>query len=643
MGSDYRYADLEIGLKPDLQKPQTANTYPCQIDLRFRLPDSDGETDLMDGTPGAASFSLGTFLALGVDPVAYGQQLGKALFTDPHLVTGFAKAQFSAAQQGVHLRVRLAIPPALMALHALHWEKLILPTELLPLSYSERVLFSRYLTSSDPRPIPRPKPRDVKALIVVARPTNLAALGLEITVADELLEASAALQSAQATQLTDTQATLDAIRQEIRNGHDVIYLVAHGQINAGKPWLCLPGPTGEATWIDGATLAAQIGQLERLPKLIVLASCVSAGSGKQDASVLAALGPLLVRAGVPAVIAMQSNIKQQTAAQFMPVLFAELNRTGLIDQAVAIARNKVRSELDWWAPVLFMRLDSGLLFDTTQLVPIAKPPDVEIVRQLLGKLNYAEQTTLFRRYCRKQRSAFLISGQDQKAGQRWLLCRLLHSLPVWQQRRVLIKLDFGGLRGVTLHAEFVWEKVAEQLGVDPGLAPAAIIDSLAQRWQQHHLILVFLNVTDYLEIIVHEVWQKLTERLGETTAHKNQLFLFVTNDDEPLPPITQVITAEQPPATANGHVAVPAVRLPELPTHFRQDEIDEWIFEQQEALAALVQNQTLRENPAALLDEIWAEDEGIPMPTMKTIYGLCVPPAGGQRWTVIKKQWTEVY
>ncbi|MEZ4708564.1 MAG: CHAT domain-containing protein [Caldilineaceae bacterium] len=640
MGSDNLYADLEFGFRRDLQEPQSNEIYTCRIDLRFRLPGSDGETDLLDGARPSASFDMQPFRGLITDAEAYGRRLGQVLFADAALVAGFAKAQFSARQQGVRLRVRLAIPSTLFPLHALHWEKLILPDEPLPLSHSETVLVSRYLTSPDPRPIVLPKPRDVRALVVIARPTNLTQYGLaDIKVADELLSASTALQATHFTQLTDGRATLDAIRDEIRGGHDLVYIVAHGKMVHAQPWICLENANREIEWVSGQNLAAMIGALERLPKLVVLTSCASAGVGQTgDAGVLAALGPLLVRAGVPAVIAMQGNVLQETAAQFMPVFFGELNRSGCIDQAMAIARSKVRKQSDWWAPVLFMRLRSGLLFDTAQLT-VLKEPDAETVHQALAKLNYTPQTKRFRRDWRKRRGAFLISGQDSRSGQRWLLCRLLHSLPAWQQRKMIIKLDFARLQGVTLSAELIWEKVAEQIGVDPQAAPAEVIAALGQRWLENHLLLIFLNVTDCLDILVHEVWPQLMATLAESESNPNQLFMFVTNEDEPLPALDLASGGALADEAENGQ----PVLLPELPAQFARDEIDDWIYDEQDTLKAIVQSPDLRTDPDELLEEIWAEDEGVPMPTMKTIYGLCMPATSGLRWSKFKKQWTEVY
>jgi len=133
----------------------------------------------------------------------------------------------------------------------------------------------------------------------------------------------------------------------------------------GEPHLWLEDETGNVHRVPGAELVARLKELQQQPRLVVLASCQSAGTGRSDdEGALAALGPRLAEAGVPAVIAMQGNVSMQTVAQFMPVFFHELRRDGQIDRAMAVARGAVRERPDWWMPVLFMRLKSGRLWYT---------------------------------------------------------------------------------------------------------------------------------------------------------------------------------------------------------------------------------------------------------------------------------------
>jgi hypothetical protein len=65
---------------------------------------------------------------------------------------------------------------------------------------------------------------------------------------------------------------------------------------------------------------------------------------------------------IPAVLAMQGKVSMQTIAEFMPVFFQELQKDGMIDRALTVARGVVRSRPDYWMPVLFMRLKSGRIW-----------------------------------------------------------------------------------------------------------------------------------------------------------------------------------------------------------------------------------------------------------------------------------------
>jgi len=139
--------------------------------------------------------------------------------------------------------------------------------------------------------------------------------------------------------------------------------VAHGtQAESNEPILWLEDQQGQIQRVPGHELVAQLRELENRPRLVVLVSCQSAGKGAGD--VLSALGPRLAEVGIPAVLAMQGNIRMETITKFMPVFFHELQKDGRLDRALNVARGQVRDQPDWWMPVLFMRLKSGRLWYT---------------------------------------------------------------------------------------------------------------------------------------------------------------------------------------------------------------------------------------------------------------------------------------
>jgi hypothetical protein len=116
--------------------------------------------------------------------------------------------------------------------------------------------------------------------------------------------------------------------------------------------------------VPAGELAQQLRQLEVQPRLVVLASCRSAGGDRLSSAggALASAGPRLAEAGIPAVVAMQGDVSMGTIERFMPVFFTELREHGHIDRAMAVARNIVRDEPDAWMPVLFLRLKSGRIW-----------------------------------------------------------------------------------------------------------------------------------------------------------------------------------------------------------------------------------------------------------------------------------------
>jgi hypothetical protein len=99
------------------------------------------------------------------------------------------------------------------------------------------------------------------------------------------------------------------------------------------------------------------------PRLIVLASCQSAGTADQPQAggYMDALGPRLAEAGIPAVVAMQGSVSIETVALFIVSFFKELQQSGSVDAAMSIARGDamLAKRPDWWMPILFMRLKSG--------------------------------------------------------------------------------------------------------------------------------------------------------------------------------------------------------------------------------------------------------------------------------------------
>lgn len=103
-------------------------------------------------------------------------------------------------------------------------------------------------------------------------------------------------------------------------------------------------------------------------RLAVLGACES---GRRDGhNVWSGVAASLLRAGVPAVVAMQFTVGDHEAAVFAGALYQALAAGLAIDEAVALGRTAIRlsatgdraNRRDWGVPVLYLRNAGGVVF-----------------------------------------------------------------------------------------------------------------------------------------------------------------------------------------------------------------------------------------------------------------------------------------
>jgi CHAT domain/SIR2-like domain len=349
------YPELEIGFH------RLAADY--QVELRFSDPASEAE---VPPEKGPAALDLAALLGLQQDARAYGEALAAQVFAEQRVRGLYDRVKTAVEASGRFLRLRLLVGPSAPELNGLHWELLRDPETLAPLATSEKTLFSRFLISRDWRPVKlRPK-SDLRAIIAVAAPADLARYQLAAVDRDgEIARAQEALGAIRCTVLgREEPLTLERLAARLRaEGEkvDVLYLVCHGMLARGQaPYLFLQDEEGNVARVEGAALAERIGELPEPPRLAVLASCESGGTA--DGSTQAALAPHLAEAGVPAVVAMQGQVSMETVKTLVPVFFSELGKDGQIDRALSVARGTVRDRPDAWMPALYLRLKSGRIW-----------------------------------------------------------------------------------------------------------------------------------------------------------------------------------------------------------------------------------------------------------------------------------------
>ncbi len=311
--------------------------------------------------PFAMTLDSKELLASWPDPVAYGATLRTAIFVGEAEIA-FRECYAATTGSGQKLRVQLLLP---RNLQSLYWETLLSPSSNRPIACEGDLLLSRYLSGDGYRPVQlRPKGK-IRALIAVAAPINVASYRLaEITAEAETAHVVSALECVSHRSLGTAGgqlATWDCLSDNLREGCDILYLVAHGKLINGQSWLYLVDAENRVALQSGTMLVDLLRSLdERRPRLVVLSSCEGAGDGYSD--VLSSLGPLLAQAGVPSVLAMQGSFSIATNQRFVPIFFRELLRDGAIDRAVNGARHAVQNYPDWWMPVLYTSLTQGVLW-----------------------------------------------------------------------------------------------------------------------------------------------------------------------------------------------------------------------------------------------------------------------------------------
>ena len=363
MGNDSRpaeEADLEFGLIWDEHQQSFDVFLRFTQGLRVDMPLAPRET---------VSLDLERLRSLERDENAYAQELTNRIFAPDEIRRFYREAMAARASHvRLHFRLHLDAPDRY---HSIRWELLRDPEHATAsLATSQNVMLSRYLLSTEWQPVDEIPDGDLQALAVIAAPSNLAEYrpsGRNLADVDrdeEVAVASRALEKYSRRFLSNTgEANIKAITVELERGVDILYLVAHGAQTTGVPYLLLEGEDGKAELVDARHLEEVVRDLRRPPSLVFLNSCRSASAGDDamtdDGGVLAALGPRLARAGVPAVIAMQDNVTMTTAREFASTFFGTFADDPVVDAAMATARGRVRERRDWWVPVLFSRLRSG--------------------------------------------------------------------------------------------------------------------------------------------------------------------------------------------------------------------------------------------------------------------------------------------
>lgn len=295
-------------------------------------------------------------------PEQVGDKLFRAVFQG-ELLKAFqgclARAQ---GGPGVRIRLRLNDVPHLAGLP---WEYLYDAEGRGFLALSGRTPVVRYLELSEGLGTLLVEP-PLRVLAVISTPQGYREL---VEADEEWRRLSAALEPLLQSGLIEVErlerATPEALESRMRAGQPihVLHFVGHGGFSElrSEGVLVFEDEDGKGVPLGGPSLAYILQDHPSL-RLAVLNACNGARASQENT--FAGTAQALVQHGVPAVIAMQSEVMDETACSFAEKFYRGLAAGLPVDACVGEVRRALAAERnpEWGTPVLYLRATDGRLF-----------------------------------------------------------------------------------------------------------------------------------------------------------------------------------------------------------------------------------------------------------------------------------------
>jgi uncharacterized protein YecT (DUF1311 family) len=376
------YLDFELALQPGgpgfyavrlLRSPAGE----AEVRTRFPFPLSELESRLKDVTIALLrSSGPARRTALHEDEQTvqdFGRHLFEALLTDEVRVR-FDVSRERALQQGKGLRLKLRIDSPELAM--LPWEYLYDPRRAEYLCLMRDTPLVRYLELPQP-PSPLAVAPPLQILGLIASPRDLPPLNVRRE-REAVEHALAVLRAGGLVQLgwVEGQGWRDLLAAMRGGPWHVLHFVGHGGYDRARDegFIALVDTDGMSYRLDATRLGRLLADHPPL-RLAVLNACEGARGGPRD--LFSNTAAILVRRGVPAVLAMQFAISDQAALEFADSFYRALGDGLPVDAAVAEARKAIDlalpSSVEWGAPVLYTRAPDGHIFSLAGRPRTANP------------------------------------------------------------------------------------------------------------------------------------------------------------------------------------------------------------------------------------------------------------------------------
>lgn len=362
------YLDFDVAVTPEGQgyAARVLASPAGEASAPFTLPFA--ATDLAAflvavGPPRVSSRRLVPAEARVVDVKEYGRRLGEALLSgDVGRAFRDSLAAASGSDHDLRLRLRLDLVPDL---DAVPWE------------YLYDTGLGRFITLSQETPVvrlldalERPPVVSVDAplrvLVMISSPSDMPALAVDRE--EQLLRATTGdlVKSGQVELTVLEDATLGGLQRALLDDFHVFHFIGHGGFDAQaqEGVLVLERADGTAHRVSGARLGTLLHDA-RLLQLAVLNACEGARTSGSDA--FSGVAQALVRQGLPAVVAMQTEISDRAALVFSHEFYYFLTRGLGIDAAMCEVRKAmaVSDEASEWGTAVLLRSGTEQPFSFT--------------------------------------------------------------------------------------------------------------------------------------------------------------------------------------------------------------------------------------------------------------------------------------
>lgn len=192
----------------------------------------------------------------------------------------------------------------------------------------------------------------------------------------------------QVSTLTGRFSIVDLRREIDARQPDLLHIITHGEPDGISLW-----HRDRPSMVSSASLRVT---LEHTPsvKLAFLNACLAGMSS--DTHRFRNVAAQLLQAGLPAVVAMQYEIRDDAAIEFAQFLYEELiagSCPGAVDAAVALARTSLYAlspgDFSYGTPVLWLNAESGLIFSPGP-APVER---IHVIEQTATAVPYTPRIT----------------------------------------------------------------------------------------------------------------------------------------------------------------------------------------------------------------------------------------------------------